>query len=101
MRRSGSSKARQVGSREGYRVSGLLTVKKSDIYGKGCFALTHFPARKKITLYEGELIKGSTKIQALIRQQAATAIKVITIDADTAIDGAVGGNETAFMNHSC
>lgn len=82
-------------------MSGRLTVKKSNIYGKGCFALTHFPARKKITLYEGELIKGSRKIQARIWKQTGTAIKVITIDADNAIDGAIGGNETAFMNHSC
>ena len=82
-------------------MSGRLTVKKSNIYGKGCFALTPFPARKKITLYEGELIKGGRKIQARIRKQAGTAIKIITIDADIAIDGAVGGNETAYMNHSC
>jgi hypothetical protein len=82
-------------------VSGGLTVKKSNIYGKGCFALTHFPARKKIKLYEGELIKGSRKIQARIRQQAESAIKIITIGSDVAIDGAVGGNETAFINHSC
>ena len=82
-------------------MSGRLTVKKSNIYGQGCFALTHLPARKKIKLYEGELIKGSRKIQARIRRQAETAIKIITIDADTAIDGAVGGNETAFINHSC
>ena len=82
-------------------MSGLLTVKKSNIYGKGCFALTHFPARKKIKLYEGELLKGSREIQARIRKQTGTAIKIITIDADVAIDGAVGGNETAFMNHSC
>jgi SET domain-containing protein len=82
-------------------VSGRLTVKKSNIYGKGCFALTHFPARKKIKLYEGELVRGSHRIQARIRKQAGSAIKIITIDADTAIDGAVGGNETAFMNHSC
>jgi SET domain-containing protein len=82
-------------------VSGRLTVKNSNIYGKGCFALTHFPARKKIKLYEGELVRGSRQIQARIRKQAGSAIKIITIDADTAIDGAVGGNETAFMNHSC
>jgi len=82
-------------------VSGRLTVKKSNIYGKGCFALAHFPARKKIKLYEGELIKGSRKIQARIRQQAESAIKIITIGSDVAIDGAVGGNETAFINHSC
>jgi uncharacterized protein len=82
-------------------VSGRLTVKKSNIFGKGCFALTHFPARKKIKLYEGELIKGSRKIQARIQQQAESAIKIITIGDDIAIDGAVGGNETAFINHSC
>ena len=82
-------------------MSGRLTVKRSNIYGKGCFALTHLPARKKIVLYEGELIRGSRKIQARIRRQAATAIKIISIDEDTAIDGSVGGNETAFINHSC
>jgi SET domain-containing protein len=82
-------------------VSGSLKVKKSNIYGKGCFALTHFPARKKIETYAGELIKGSRKIQARIRRQAESAIKIITIDEETAIDGAVGGNETAYINHSC
>ena len=82
-------------------MSGRLAVKESNIYGHGCFALTFFPARKKITLYEGELVKGSRKIQARLQQQAQTAIKIITLDTDTAIDGAVGGNETAFMNHSC
>ena len=82
-------------------MSGQLTVKKSNIYGKGCFALTHFPARKKIADYAGELVKGSRKIEARLRRQAEVAIKVIRLDDDTAIDGAVGGNETAFINHSC
>ena len=82
-------------------MSGRLKVKQSKIYGKGCFALEHFPARKKIELYEGELIKGSRKIQARIRKQMETAVKIITIDDDTAIDGEVGGNETAYINHSC
>ncbi|MFL6254801.1 MAG: SET domain-containing protein [Pyrinomonadaceae bacterium] len=82
-------------------MSGRLRVKKSNIYGKGCFALTHFPARKKIENYAGELVKGSRKIQARIRQQAESAIKIITLDEETAIDGAVGGNETAYINHSC
>jgi SET domain-containing protein len=82
-------------------VSVRLTVKKSSIYGKGCYALMHFPARKKIETYAGELVKGSRKIQARIRRQAESAIKIITIDEETAIDGAVGGNETAYINHSC
>jgi SET domain-containing protein len=82
-------------------VSGQLTVKKSNIYGKGCFALKHFPARKKIETYAGELVKGNRKIYARLRQQEGIAIKIIWIDEDTAVDGAVGGNETAFINHSC
>ena len=82
-------------------MSGRLTVKKSNIYGKGCFALRHFPARRKIETYAGELVKGSRKIQARIRKQAESAIKIITLGEDVAIDGAVGGNETAYINHSC
>lgn len=82
-------------------MSGSLEVRKSKIYGSGCFALKFLPARKKIKLYEGELIKGGRKIQARIRKQMETAVKIITLDDDTAIDGAVGGNETAYINHSC
>ena len=79
-----------------------LRVKKSNIYGKGCFALAHFPARKKIATYAGELIKGERKIEARVRkQEAADIIKIIRLDDDTAVDGAVGGNATAFINHSC
>lgn len=82
-------------------MSGRLKVKKSKIYGKGCFALQPFTARKKIETYAGELIEGSRKIQSRIRRQAESAIKIITLDDETAIDGAVGGNETAYINHSC
>ncbi|MDQ3918684.1 MAG: SET domain-containing protein-lysine N-methyltransferase [Acidobacteriota bacterium] len=77
-------------------------MKKSNIYGKGCFALAHFPARKKIATYAGELIKGERKIEARVRrQEAEDIIKIIRLDDDTAVDGAVGGNATAFINHSC
>jgi SET domain-containing protein len=80
-------------------LSRQLTVKKSRIYGKGCFALVAFAARKKIADYAGEIVKGKRRIQKRVRQQEA--IKVITIGEDTAIDGAVGGDATAFINHSC
>ena len=82
-------------------MSSQLTVKKSNIYGKGCFALAHFPARKKIADYAGELVKGRRKIEARLRRQQEVAIKIIRIDEDHGVDGAVGGNETAFINHSC
>jgi SET domain-containing protein len=77
-----------------------LEVRKSKIYGRGCFALKRFPARKKIALYAGELIKGRRRIEARFNRQT-DAIKIITFNEDTAIDGAVGGNATAFINHSC
>jgi SET domain-containing protein len=80
-------------------VPAQLTVKKSNIFGKGCFALAHFPARKKIADYAGELVRGSRKIQSRLRRQ--DAIKIIQLNEETAVDGAVGGNETAFINHSC
>ncbi len=84
-------------------MSSQLAVKKSNIFGKGCFALAHFPARKKIATYAGELVRGERKIEARLRrlERDSEAIKIIRIDEETAVDGAVGGNETAFINHSC
>ena len=80
-------------------VSPRLAVRESGIYGMGCFALTHFPARKKIALYAGQIVHGSRRIEARLRRQEA--IKVIRLHDDLAIDGAVGGNETSYINHSC
>lgn len=76
-----------------------LEVKKSGIYGRGCFARKRFPARKMIALFAGELIRGRRRILARLNSQEA--IKVISLNEDTAIDGAVGGNATAYINHSC
>lgn len=76
-----------------------LEVRKSRIYGRGCFALMPFPARKKIALFAGELVRGRRRIWARLRRQEAA--KVIWLNDDLAIDGAAGGDETAFINHSC
>ena len=76
-----------------------LEVRESNIYGMGCFALAHFPARKKIALYAGEIVRGSRRIEARLRGQ--DTIKVIRLSDDLAIDGNVGGDETAYINHSC
>jgi SET domain-containing protein len=76
-----------------------LEVRKSNIYGRGCFARRRFPARKKIAFYAGELLRGRRRIEARLKRQHA--IKIISLNEDTAIDGEVGGNATAFINHSC
>lgn len=76
-----------------------LEVRTSSIYGRGCFALVPFAKRKKIAAYAGELIRGSRRIEARLRAQRV--IKIIRMSDDTAIDGKVGGDQTAFINHSC
>jgi uncharacterized protein len=82
-----------------YTMGKKLEVRKSRIYGLGCFALENLPARKKIALYAGEVVRGLRPIEARLRKQ--DAIKVIRLSDDLAIDGAVGGDETAYINHSC
>lgn len=59
--------------------------------------------RKKIASYAGELIRGKRRIAERIEAQAAAgAVKIIRMGCSTlAIDAAVGGDATAFINHSC
>jgi SET domain-containing protein len=80
-------------------MSNVLEVRGSDIYELGCFTLVTLKKGRSFAAYAGELVRGKRKIEARLRKQEA--IKIIWINADTAIDGAVGGNETAFINHSC
>ncbi|HZI20461.1 MAG TPA: SET domain-containing protein-lysine N-methyltransferase [Pyrinomonadaceae bacterium] len=79
-------------------MSGKLCVRKSRIYGRGCFALVRFPARKKIATFSGETLRGRRRVESRLRRAGS---RVITIGDDFAIDGAVGGDATAFINHSC
>lgn len=76
-----------------------LGVRESGIDGLGCFALRRLPARKKIALFAGELIIGRGRIEARLRGQ--DVVKLIRLGEDSAIDGAAGGGETAYINHSC
>lgn len=78
-----------------------IEVRRSHIYGRGCFALRRFPARRKIASYTGEIIRGRRKIQQRVDSQAQGAIKVVWVSDNVGIDGAAGGNATAFINHSC
>lgn len=81
------------------RKSARLEVRGSAIYGRGCFALARFKARCKIALFAGELVRGRRRIEARLRAQ--DAVKVVWLSDAVAIDGAVGGDETAYINHSC
>src|SRR5215212_3614447 len=75
-----------------------LTVRKSPIDGKGCFATVFFPKGRWVTKYAGERIPLEEGVRRLRRQRKK---RVSAIDSNWSIDGSIGGNGTEYVNHSC
>ncbi len=79
-----------------------LEVRPSTINNYGCFTLVPVARRKKIAAYAGQLVRGKRQVAARLREQTAAGVmKIITLTEALAIDAAVGGDATAFINHSC
>lgn len=79
-----------------------IEVRPSAINNDGCFALVPFANRKKIAAYAGELVRGKRQVAERLRAQTAAGVmKIITLTEALAIDAAVGGDATAYINHSC
>ncbi len=75
-----------------------VLVNKSGIDGKGVFACSDIPARCKIGEFRGERI---SLREARRRARNRRKIRIVEIDAATAIDADVDGNELRYVNHSC
>ena len=75
-----------------------LTIGKSKINGKGCFAAQPFPRGRKIAEYTGERI---TDLEAQKRARTRRFLRICDIDGRWSLDGARGGNGTHYINHSC
>jgi SET domain-containing protein len=75
-----------------------LRVAPSPIDGRGCFATKLFPKGKKIAEYTGELI---TDAEASRRARGRRFLRICAINSRWSIDGAIGGNGTNYINHSC
>ncbi|MGE0101398.1 MAG: SET domain-containing protein [Blastocatellales bacterium] len=75
-----------------------ITVKKSRIDGRGCFATTRFLKGRKIAEYVGERI---SRREIARRLRNRRRIHICAIDSYWAIDGSRAGNGTQFINHSC
>ena len=75
-----------------------LTIGKSKINGKGCFAAQSFPRGRKIAEYTGERI---TDLEAQKRARTRRFLRICDIDGRWSLDGARGGNGTHYINHSC
>jgi SET domain-containing protein len=75
-----------------------LSIKKSGINGKGCFATIRFPRGKMIAEYTGERI---TDAEASRRACLRRVLRICAIDERWSLDGSRGGNGTHYINHSC
>ena len=75
-----------------------LTVRKSTIDGRGCFATTRFRKGRKIAEYVGERI---SRREIARRLRGKKRIHICGVDSYWAIDGSRHGNGTQFINHSC
>jgi len=77
-----------------------LEVRQSAIDRNGCFAAEPIPAGALVGEYTGELI---TTAEARVREADLSRGAILTfwLDDDWAIDGAVGGSATIYINHSC
>jgi len=74
-----------------------LTIKRSRIHGKGCFATKPFAARKKIAEYAGERISNAEANRRAHRK----TLRICAINNRWSVDGSRGGNGTHYINHSC
>jgi SET domain-containing protein len=75
-----------------------ITIKQSEIDGKGCFATARFPKGHKIAEYVGEKI---SRREIARRLKGKRRIHICGLDSYWAIDGSKSGNGTQYINHSC
>jgi SET domain-containing protein len=74
-------------------------VRRSRIHGRGLFALSACPARRKLGELGGELI---TRREARRRARASgESIKIVEFDDGTALDATRTGGPFGYVNHSC
>ena len=75
-----------------------LKVGRSRIQGRGLFALSEMPARRKLGELGGELI---TQREARRRARGARSVKIVEFEDGTALDASRLGGPFGYVNHSC
>ena len=79
------------------RLAPGLSIRKSPINGKGCFAAIRFRRGRKIAEYTGERIPDLEARRCAHRAK----LRICAIDDRWSLDGSRGGNGTHYINHSC
>jgi uncharacterized protein len=75
-----------------------ITVGRSKIDGRGCFATAPFRKWQKIAELVGERV---SRVEAARRMRGRERLHICAIDSYWGIDGSRGGNGSQFINHSC
>ena len=75
-----------------------IRVGKSNIHGKGVFAVVSVSAKRKIGTMSGTIIKKSI---ANKKMKQLEVIKMVELGNGKVLDGSVNGNQLWFVNHSC
>ncbi len=78
-----------------------LLVNKSNIAGKGAFALKPIPAKKKLGNLGGEIIPYKEARKRVKKQPGNTLFMVEFDQEDIALDASINSNELRYINHSC
>lgn len=78
----------------------FIRVQASAIHGTGVFAKHPIPRGTRVLEYAGRRVAKAELLAAAGRGER-TLTYVLNLDEDTAIDGAEGGNDARFVNHSC
>jgi len=75
--------------------------KRSPLHGWGVFALEPINKNRRIIHYAGELVRNDLAEEREERYLAQGCIWVFRLNRRWSLDGAVGGNVSRFINHSC
>ena len=78
-----------------------MQVSKSNIAGKGAFALKPIAAKKKLGNMGGEIISYK-EAQKRVKKQPGNVLFMVEFDhEDIALDASINSNELRYINHSC
>lgn len=78
----------------------FVRVGRSRIEGRGVFAKRKIPKGARIIEYKGKR-RPVTDLFTERAEEKASHVYAFSLRPDTFIDGAIGGNESSFINHSC
>lgn len=80
----------------------LIEVRESPVHGRGVYAAIRIRKGARVIEYVGERISQEEGNRRYADDDSDRPhVVLFTVDDDTVIDAAVGGNEARFINHSC